>query len=87
MRIPQVRSRLHELGDALRLPELHRLAEELRRRPYQRSRRVIHDKVTPEKVKEIRRLRRTTDMLQDEIAAATNVGNGRVSEVLRGKRK
>lgn len=47
-----------------------------------RSRRVL----TPEIAKQIRQLAATTSLYQHQIAAALDINQGRVSEVLSGKR-
>ncbi|SDU14957.1 hypothetical protein [Stappia sp. ES.058] len=42
--------------------------------------------LTPEMAAEIKAMGRDTDLMQHEIAAHLNVNQGRVSEVLSGKR-
>ena len=42
--------------------------------------------LTPEMAAEIKAMSRDTDLMQHEIAAYLNVNQGRVSEVLAGKR-
>jgi predicted XRE-type DNA-binding protein len=43
-------------------------------------------RLTPQIAAEIKKLANTTDLFQHEIAARFNINQGRVSEVLSGKR-
>jgi predicted XRE-type DNA-binding protein len=48
--------------------------------------RRVSEPLTPHLAAEIKRLARDTDLVQHEIAAALHINQGRVSEVLTGKR-
>lgn len=89
MRIPEVRARLYELSAVYQLPELHELAEHLRRRTTGEGRAVrrASDPVTPAIVKAVRSYAAAyPDMPQHAIAVVFRLNQGRVSEILNGKR-
>lgn len=48
-------------------------------------RRRVSEPVTPALAREVKRLRRDTDLAQHEIAALVHVNQGRISEILTGK--
>ena len=48
--------------------------------------RRVSEPMTPELAAKIKELRRETDLAQHEIAAMLHINQGRVSEVLSGKR-
>lgn len=48
--------------------------------------RRVSEPLTPALASEIKRMARDTDLAQHEIAAALHINQGRVSEVLTGKR-
>lgn len=89
MRVPEVRARLYELSVVYQLPELHDLAEHLRRRTTADGRAVrkVSDPVTPALAKAVRAYAAAyPDMPQHAIAVVFRLNQGRVSEILRGKR-
>jgi hypothetical protein len=67
---------------------LERLAAEMSRKPRATHAPVTSAPMTPEKAEEIRRLKaRYPAMSQHEIGRLTGTNQGRVSEVLAGKRR
>lgn len=48
--------------------------------------RRVSEKLTAELAARIKRLKRDTDLVQHEIAAMLHINQGRVSEVLNGKK-
>lgn len=88
MTIPEVRARLHELAEHLGIDELHRLADELRRRYNGRAARKVSETVTPETEAAIRAYHAAyPDRALHQIGRVFEVNQGRVSEALRGKRQ
>lgn len=86
MRIPEIADRLREVAAEQDLPELAGLADELRRRPSQRAP-ARSRPMTYALQNEIRDLRAANPrMPQADIARLCGVNQGRVSEVLKGKR-
>lgn len=87
MKIPQVADRLREIAAEAGLSELSRLADELRRRPAGRKARPTSTPMTDELARQIRDCRRANPALsQVDIARRFRVNQGRISEVLKGKR-
>ncbi|HEU4762905.1 MAG TPA: hypothetical protein VFS74_11340 [Gemmatimonadales bacterium] len=87
MKIPEIRERLHVLAEELGVRELHRLAEETRRRPYARVAPVKSRPIDPAVRKAVRAYAAAhPDAHQREIGQMFNLNPGRVSESLRGKR-
>jgi DNA-binding transcriptional regulator YiaG len=88
MRIPEIRSRLQALALEHNLPELAKLAEELRRRRVAGQKSTDCYRMTPELRAAIQKaLRDNPSMSQYEIAVAFNVNPGRVSEIATGYRQ
>ena len=86
MRIPEIADRLRELATVYEDPELDTLADELRRRPAQRGSRSARS-MSDQLADEIRAFRRQhPGVSQVEISRRFQVNQGRVSEVLKGKR-
>ncbi|MGE8129035.1 hypothetical protein ACQKQD_18840 [Methylobacterium sp. NPDC080182] len=86
MRIPEIADRLREVAAEQGLPELAGLADELRRRPAQRAP-ARSRRMTDQIAAEIRQLHcEVPRMSQADIAKVIGVNQGRVSEVLKGKR-
>jgi hypothetical protein len=87
MRIPDIQARLRDLAYMHSLPELDRLADELRRRAPGARAPVASATMTPELAKAIRAYARAhPGVSQATIAQFFRVNPGRVSEALRGKR-
>ena len=85
--IPYVRDRLRELAHELAAPELETLARDLERRPPVRRAPASSEPMTPELADAIRAdVAANPDATMAEIGARHNVNQGRVSEVLAGKR-
>ena len=99
MRLPEVQGTLREIAAALRMfgfreaPEtlaakLDHLAGEMSRKPRATNAPVASARMTPAKAQEIRSLKeRYPTMSQHEIGRLTGTNQGRVSEVLAGKRR
>lgn len=102
MKIPEVRERLRALAaemdglsDAIKADrerwaiEIRFLVDQLYRRPMANTKnRRVSVPMCHEMVMAIREMRKSyPDMTQTEIAHRLNISAGRVSEVLRGKRK
>jgi DNA-binding MarR family transcriptional regulator len=91
--IPEIRDRLFELAKDGRLPrdvarELEMLAEETRRKFHGRRAPTHHMPLTPEEAAEIAAYERTHPAEHlSEIAERFGTNQGRVSEVLYGKRE
>lgn len=87
MRLPEIQNELRELAKKHKLPRLTYLANQMSRRKGTRAN-VSSLTVTPSIRKKIIELKRKHPrMTQFEIAEKCRVNQGRVSEVLRGKRK
>lgn len=85
--IPEVRDRLRELAHELAAPELETLARELERRPPVRRSPGGSAPMTPDLADAIRAdVAANPDATMAEIGARHNVNQGRVSELLAGKR-
>lgn len=83
MTLREVQSELSAITDRLAA-----LNAEISRRPRVQKGRRVSAKMTPEIADGIRRMHvHSPDMTQLEIAEQFNVSPGRVSEILRGKRK
>jgi 2'-5' RNA ligase len=88
MRIPEVRGRLYALSVECQLPELHQLAEELRRRYNGRAVRAASDPVTPQVTRAVRAyVAAYPDMPFHAVATVFRLNPGRVSEIVNGKRE
>jgi hypothetical protein len=99
MRLPEVQAELWSLAAGLRMfgyqeqPEalavrLDRLAHEINRKPRATQAPVRSAPMTPARAQEIRRLKASYPaMSQHEIGRLTGTNQGRVSEVLAGKRR
>lgn len=86
MRIPEIADRLREVAVEQGLPELAGLADELRRRPSQRAparSRPMSDELAADI---LFCAGEHPGMSQADIAKLLNCNQGRVSEVLKGKR-
>ena len=87
MTIPEVRARLFELAEELRLPELFRLAEQLKRRRNMRPAPARHKSPSKSKAQAIRDYHEAhPEVGEFEIGVIFEVNQGRVSEALHGKR-
>lgn len=95
--IPVLRSRLHELADALLAPwpdtgaigqELHAIAEETKRRPYHRIAKPRARRLTDKLKAQIRAYAETHPDAHHEFEIARHFGvaGGRVTDAIRGKR-
>jgi len=99
MRLPEVQTEVRQLAAALRMfgyqetPEalaatLDRLAGEMSRKPRATHAPITSAPMTPARAQEIRSLKaRYPTMSQHEIGRLTGTNQGRVSEVLAGKRR
>lgn len=87
MRLPDVAAELHKLAEDFSIPRLHELANEIKRRPSTRS--PNHsDPITDELREQIRQTALLSpELSQFQIAEMYNVNQGRVSEILKGKRQ
>jgi len=87
MRIPEIADRLRDLAAERGLPELVGLADELRRRPAGPRPPAVSQPMSEDLAESIRALKQSSPrMTQVEIARKLQVNQGRVSEVLKGKR-
>ncbi|WP_345820463.1 hypothetical protein ABC766_00205 [Methylobacterium fujisawaense] len=87
MRIPEIADRLREVAAEQGLPELAGLADELRRRPAGPKPPTVSQPMSEDLAEAIRSLKAANPRLtQVEIARRCQVNQGRVSEVLKGKR-
>ena len=84
MTIPEVRDRLRQIAAEAKLPELVRLAEELKRRPA--IRRATPRSQHPRKAAIRAYVALHSDEPLQDVATRFGVNIGRVSEALRGKR-
>jgi transcriptional regulator with XRE-family HTH domain len=88
MRLPEVEARLRVLAVQHSIAELHQLADEIKRRPRKPPSKIVSARMTPALKLAIRAAALTYPQLtQLEIAETFGVSQGRVSEILRGKRK
>ena len=88
MRLPEVAARLHVLAIELHCAELDLLANEIGRRPSGQRAAKTSAPMTEAVRDEIRAIKAAEpDLSQAEIGKRLNINPGRVSEVLRGKRK
>ena len=86
MRIPEIADRLREVAAEKGLPELAGLADELRRRPAQRAP-ARSRPMSDELAADIRWwAAKYPELSQADIAKALGCNQGRISEVLKGKR-
>jgi hypothetical protein len=87
MKLPEIRARLEELADEHNLPELRTLASETRRRYHGRKAPPVSKPITPSLEHGIRTYAQAfPDMAMHEIARVFGTNQGRVSEILFGKR-
>ena len=92
MRIPEIREAMYALADepgmAPRFSKTLRwLADELKRRPAPRKAEAVSARITPKLAHNIRAFAvRHPNVTQFEIGRRFRVNQGRVSEVVRGKR-
>lgn len=87
MRIPEIADRLREVAAERGLPELAGLADELRRRPAGPRPPTVSQPMSEDLAEAIRALKASNPrMTQVEIARKLVINQGRVSEVLKGKR-
>jgi hypothetical protein len=87
MRLPEIRDRLHELADLHGIDELHELAEETRRRYNGRQAGPVSVPVTPELAQAVSAYATAFPTLPlGEIGRVFRLNQGRVSEILNGKR-
>lgn len=83
MRIPEIQEQLRELSATIGV-----LAEELSRRSPTKRAQATSEKVTPELARAVKMYARLNpDETQAEVGKKFNINPGRVSEILRGKRK
>lgn len=82
MTIPELREMLKGV-----IRDLRHIERELHRRPILARAKATSTQITPELAKKIVRAYRGGAVSQWEIARRFNVNQGRVSEVLRGKRR
>ena len=86
--IPEIRDRLHELADQHGIPELHMLADATKRRYHGRAARITQHVPSPELAASIRAYAAAhPDMGMWDIGKVFGLNQGRVSEVLYGKRR
>jgi hypothetical protein len=87
VRMPEIRDRLHELAEETGIDELRGLAEATRRRYHGRKAPIVSDAVTPELAAAVRAYCAAfPDKPMHEIATLFRLNQGRVSEILYGKR-
>lgn len=87
MKIPDIRSRMHDLADLHGIPELHELAEATRRRPAVRRAVPQSRPMTRQLEAEIRAYAaKHPRATLARIAQVHDTNPGRVSEALGGKR-
>lgn len=88
MKIPEIRERLEQIGQAHGIQELLYLASELSRRPAKKRAPVRSKPMTPELRQQIRDYAFSNpDKAQQQIAELFGVNIGRVSEATRGFRQ
>lgn len=88
MKIPEIREELLSIASATGNPRLAHLASQLNRRSATRKAPASSNPMTPAIAASIRAMAKAHPrMSQAEIGRHFNVNSGRVSEVLRGKRK
>lgn len=88
MRIPEIQSELFMLAEQHKMPRLAELANELYRRRGRRNSPVISRKITDELEAQIKSyIRLHPSQSQMQVARHFNVNAGRISEIVRGKRK
>lgn len=95
MKIPEVRDKLRAIADTIYRAgftrwagELRRLESELYRRRALKSHRTVSASITDHMRRTIRKIkRRRPSITYQEISEITGVNIGRVSEILRGKRR
>jgi hypothetical protein len=87
MRIPEIADQLRVWAEEWGRPELIGAADELRRRPSGPRPRTVSQPMTEDLAETIRSLKSANPrMTQIEIARKLVINQGRVSEVLKGKR-
>jgi hypothetical protein len=88
MRIPEIRIRLHEIADERGIPELAELAEATKRRYHGRAAGTVSAPVTDALAEAVRAYCAAyPEMPEHRVCILFNLNQGRVSEILRGKRK
>ena len=88
MRLPDIATELRQLAEKHSLPRLTELAENMARRKRAVKAPSVSKKVTPEMADAIRAYKKLhPDVTQLQIGVVFGVNQGRVSEVLHGKRK
>lgn len=88
MRIPEVRDEIYALSVSLGSPRLAELADELKRRKVALRVNPKSNPITPKLVALIKAYKlKHPRQAQHQIAAHFSVSQGRVSEILSGKRK
>jgi len=87
MRLPEIRDRMHELAEEHGIGELHELAEETRRRRRQPPAPVVSATVTPELADAVRAYCVAfPDLSMHEVGRLFGLNQGRISEILHGRR-
>jgi hypothetical protein len=87
MLMPDIRIRLHQIADERGIPELHDLAEATKRRYHGRSARKVSETVTPDLADAVRAYRKAyPDLPEHKVSELFRLNQGRVSEILHGKR-
>lgn len=87
MRIPEIRDRMHELADEHGIPELHRLAEETRRRSPIRRAPPRWPRLSAEVQQQVREAFASNPAAGvRDLANRFNTSIGRISEAVRGFR-
>lgn len=88
MRIPEVRVRLRQIADERGVDELHVLADQLVRRYHGRAARRVSEPVTDALADAVRAYRRAyPEQPEHKVAELFCLNQGRVSEILHGKRR
>jgi hypothetical protein len=86
--IPKIRIRLHEIAEERGIPELAELAEATKRRPPVRKAPTVSARITPALSDAVRAYCAAFPHLPEhEVSRFFQLNQGRVSEILRGKRK
>ena len=86
MRLPEVAEELRELAKEYDIPRLLELADEIKRRPSMKGERVSK-KITPDIRHAVKAIKRKyPNIAQITIAKHLGINQGRVSEILKGKR-
>lgn len=87
MKLPEVRSRLEQLADEHGIPELRTLAAHTKRRYNGRAAPIVSNPVTPALAQAVQSyVSAFPDTAMHEVAKVFKINQGRVSEILHGKR-